>query len=141
ARARSSPAIPAPPGARLAQSRGDLGARMRDAIAAARRRGHGAVLVIGTDVPGLSAAHIARALAELRRADVVFGPAPDGGYWLVGIAPGRPLPPGFLRGVRWSGPHALADSRASCGPLRVALADTLADVDGVTDLRGRREWR
>jgi glycosyltransferase A (GT-A) superfamily protein (DUF2064 family) len=59
----------------------------------------------------------------------VFGPAEDGGYWLVGQRRLKPMPDLF-RAVRWSTPHALADTLAN---LRVgethALVARLADVD------------
>ena len=76
-------------------------------------------------------------LRALATHDAVFGPAPDGGYWLIGLGP-RPAPPGFLKGVRWSGPHALTDSRATLGDQRIAQLDLLADVDCAEDLlRGK----
>jgi glycosyltransferase A (GT-A) superfamily protein (DUF2064 family) len=59
----------------------------------------------------------------------VFGPAEDGGYWLVGQRRLRALPDLF-RGVRWSSPHALADTLANLAPGQThALVATLTDVD------------
>lgn len=117
---------------RIPQGGGDLGARMARLQALS-----GPVLVIGSDIPGVTRAHLARALRALATHDAVFGPAPDGGYWLIGLGP-RPAPPGFLKGVRWSGPHALADSRATLGDRRIAQVDLLADVDCAEDLlRGK----
>ena len=72
----------------------------------------------------------------------MFGPAPDGGYWLVGLKRTGAVPAGFLDGVRWSSEHALADSIATLGPARIARVDTLRDVDTAADLRrakGQRE--
>ena len=66
--------------------------------------------------------------------DAVFGPAPDGGYWLVGLRRPNPLPAGLFDGVRWSTEHALADSVRSLGTARVAYVDELADVDTQADL-------
>lgn len=113
---------------RIPQGPGDLGARMARLLALP-----GPVLVIGSDIPGVTRAHLARAARSLATHDAVFGPAPDGGYWLIGLA-GRPAPPGFLKGVRWSGPRALSDSVATLPGRRVALADTLQDVDSAEDL-------
>jgi glycosyltransferase A (GT-A) superfamily protein (DUF2064 family) len=99
--------------------------------------------VIGTDVPGIRRAHVARAFEILRGCHAVFGPAEDGGYWLVGWGHGNP-PAGFLRGVRWSGAHALADSIASAPAARIGLADRLRDVDDAADLAavaGFSQWR
>ena len=110
------------PGA-MAQGTGDLGARMRRALAACPP---GAKLLVGSDIPGLTAAPIATAFALLGRYDVVFGPATDGGYWLLGC---RHRPPDFGR-VRWSSPHALADTLANLPKSQsVGFAATLDDVD------------
>lgn len=120
-----------PPGlSRLPQGRGDLGARMRRLLA---QGGGGPVLVVGSDIPGIGPRQIARAFAALGGRDAVIGPAGDGGYWLVGLA--RPMfRPHLFRGVRWSGPHALADTLASFSGMRVARADMLDDVDTGADL-------
>ena len=117
--------------ARAPQGRGDLGARMARALRAAPP---GPAVLIGADIPDADAAAVARAFAALGRAEAVFGPTEDGGFWLVGLSGRRPPPPGFLRGARWSSPHALADAVATCGPLRVAFAPTLRDVDEAADL-------
>ena len=95
----------------------------------------GPVCIIGGDIPGITRAHLARAFSALGRHDAVFGPAPDGGFWLVGLKRVAHPPAGLFRNVRWSSPHALADSRASLGVARIALIDTLQDVDTVDDLR------
>lgn len=119
----------------IAQADGDLGRRM---IAAIDAMPPGPVVVVGCDIPDLRARHVAAAFRALERHDAVFGPAGDGGYWLLGLAPslrGRAR----LDGVRWSGPHALADSRARLpAGCRVALLETLCDIDDAEDLR---QWR
>ncbi len=119
--------------ARLPQGRGDLGARMARLL----RTAPGPVCLIGSDIPGVLPRHIAGAFARLGAHDAVFGPATDGGFWLVGATHPRRLPRGLFTGVRWSGEHALSDSRATLAGHRVALADTLRDVDGAADLRQR----
>lgn len=112
---------------RVDQGDGDLGARMAHVFAQA---GTGPALVVGSDIPGITAARIAAAFHALRGHDAVIGPAPDGGYWLIGLRRGPPPPELFDR-VRWSGPHARADTLANLEALglRVALADELRDVD------------
>ena len=64
----------------------------------------------------------------------VIGPAPDGGYWLIGLRRSVPPPRGFLHGVRWSTRFARADTMRTLGNCRVALVDMLADVDSAQDL-------
>lgn len=115
---------------RWPQGRGNLGDRMTRAM----RRAGGPVCVIGADIPGIDRAHVASGFAALGTNDAVFGPAPDGGYWLIGVRLGSVLPPDALDDVRWSTEHALADSRAALGAKRVALIATLADVDTGDDL-------
>lgn len=117
---------------RMPQGPGNLGARMARVM---RRRPPGPVCIIGGDIPGITPAHIARAFATLGRHDAVFGPAPDGGYWLVGLRRSRAIPAGFLQDVRWSTRHALADSRTTLPDARIGLVDTLRDVDTADDLR------
>lgn len=120
---------------RQAQGTGDLGQRMSRALASFPRR---PVVVIGSDIPGIGRDHIARAFEALRHADYVFGPAADGGYWLVGARPGVPVDRLF-RNVRWSGPHALADTLDNVrSPRKVGLLEELEDVD---DVAAFERWR
>ena len=110
----------------MGQGRGNLGARMTRGLAAFGRGKP--VVLIGSDIPGVTPNHIRRAFSKLGRADVVLGPATDGGYWLVGFANRRPLHDPF-NGVRWSTAHALKDTLNSFSHRRVALVDRLHDVD------------
>jgi glycosyltransferase A (GT-A) superfamily protein (DUF2064 family) len=86
------------------------------------------MVIIGTDIPGITPAHIAQAFRLLGRHDAVFGPADDGGYWLVGLKR-RPRLPHPFTSVRWSSPHALADTLANLEGTTVAFVATLSDVD------------
>lgn len=117
--------------ARIPQGSGDLGQRMGRVMGMVRT---GPVCVIGADIPGIDKPKIAKAFASLGAADAVFGPAPDGGYWLIGLQRTQPMPPHLFENVRWSSEHALADTRASLGGLSVAMIDELQDVDTIDDL-------
>jgi uncharacterized protein len=110
----------------VAQGAGDLGARMRRALGGCPP---GPALLVGTDIPALAPSHIAAAFHLLGRHDVVFGPAADGGFWLVGARRSPRLPPLFEK-VRWSSAHALEDTLADLprGVL-AGFAATLEDVD------------
>jgi uncharacterized protein len=110
---------------RMPQGRGDLGARMQRIFDVLPP---GPVLIVGTDVPGIRPSHIAQAFRLLGGHDAVLGPAADGGYWLVGLRR-RPRTLQIFADVRWSGPHALADTLANLEGCSVALAATLSDVD------------
>ena len=116
---------------RIPQGAGDLGDRMGRIF---RQLGRGPLCIIGADIPGISRPRIARAFRALGRADTVFGPAPDGGYWLIGMTRRQALPKTILQGVRWSSHDALSDSIASLPTGRTATIDVLQDVDTVTDL-------
>lgn len=114
---------------RMPQGSGNLGARMQRIF---DRAAPGPVLIIGTDVPRITPAYIAEAFRRLGRCDAVFGPATDGGYWLVGLRR-RPRVLRIVADVRWSSPHALADTLANLDGRAVAFVTTLSDVD---DARG-----
>ena len=115
---------------RIRQGGGDLGERMHRAI---RHFPRGRVAIIGCDIPDAGSADLRAAFRALGKADAVFGPAADGGYWLVGMAPRRPARP-FAK-VRWSTEYALADTLANFGTRRVVRLRTLHDVDTAADLR------
>lgn len=117
---------------RIPQGRGTLGDRMGRIM---RDLPPGPVCIIGADIPGIDRHRIARAFAALGPNDSVFGPAPDGGYWLVGLKRSAPPPSTLFQNVRWSTEHALTDTCASMPGLRIARVDTLQDVDTLTDLR------
>ena len=117
---------------RLPQGPGDLGDRMARALRSTRS---GAVCVIGADIPGISKIHVHRAFRALGDHEAVLGPAPDGGYWLIGLKNTRPAPVAMFKQVRWSTTHALKDTLASISGLRVALIDELHDIDTIDDLR------
>ena len=112
------------------QPRADLGERMRHAMGAELEIAD-KVLILGSDVPTLPPEFLLRAFAALDRADLVLGPAADGGFYLVGAR--RPFD--FGAKVRWSTRHALADTRAAAGDRRVALLAPWFDVDEPDDLR------
>jgi rSAM/selenodomain-associated transferase 1 len=113
------------------QGRGDLGARMSRALGRYRR-----VVLMGCDIPDAGAADARAAFRLLGRADAVFGPAADGGYWLIALGPRRP---GDLFGAcRWSTQHALADTLRQFQRYRVGFVRTLSDVDTVADYRRYR---
>ena len=119
----------------LAQGRGDIGQRM---LRVFRNLPPGPAIIVGSDIPGLTPAHVERGFAALGRADMVLGPATDGGYWLVGLGPrARAIDP--FRDVRWSSRWARADTaRALPADFRLALVDLLADVDDGPGYRASR---
>lgn len=126
--------VPYPALPRFGQGQGDLGRRMARVF---RLLPPGPVVLVGTDVPALGPAEIAAAFDRLRAQDAVFGPARDGGYWLVGLTGKLRRRPPFDF-VRWSTPHALADTTARLGRARWTLLDPLDDIDTPADYRRHR---
>ena len=117
------------PNARVEPQRdGDLGARIDGAFDAAFRAGATRAVALGMDTPHVTPERLSRAFAELERADSVFGPATDGGYYLIGLRERRPE---LFRDVEWSTPRVLAQSLecARAAGIEVALLDELFDVD------------
>jgi uncharacterized protein len=117
---------------RVGQGRGDLGQRMDHAFHRFPRR---RVALVGCDIPGVGAPDLRAAFCALGRARAVFGPAEDGGYWLVGMGPRRPARP--FAAVRWSTPDALADTRRNFAAHPSLLLRRLRDVDTAADLPAR----
>ena len=119
----------------LPQGPGDLGERLGRVFEILCERGQPA-LVVGSDCPALTAARIRTAAERLGHADVVIGPALDGGYYLIGLR--RPRPELF-RDIPWSTGSVLeiTRSRAQEAGLRVELLEAARDLDTPEDLY---EW-
>ncbi len=132
ATAMASAALPAAV-PRIPQHNGDLGQRMQAIFDVS---GSGPVVVIGTDIPEVAPCHIAEAFRALGRNDVVFGPAADGGFWLVGMRR-TPRLVDLFHSVRWSTPHTLRDCLDGLRrqpAVQVATVATLNDADDRGDL-------
>lgn len=122
----------------LKQGRGDLGQRM---LRPARRLPPGPFIVVGTDVPDIQPSHIKKAFALLGKNDVVFGPAQDGGFWLVGHKRHPVLTDPYKGRVRWSHPETLKDCLSNLKAKKVGFVDVLCDVDCADDLNPKSEKR
>jgi rSAM/selenodomain-associated transferase 1 len=115
------------------QGDGDLGQRMHRALLRGLSR-HTAVMLMGTDAPGLNATVLQEAAQALMTHDAVFVPALDGGYALVGLR--RPAPELF-EGMVWSTPEVMAETRIrahQAGLLWCELAP-VHDLDEPTDFQ------
>lgn len=116
----------------LVQRGDDLGARMADALSEMRARGYARCAIVGSDMPQLALATVVEAFSRLDDADLVLGPACDGGYYL--IAARAPLP--VFDGIAWGGPDVLAATlaNASSHEIRTSLLVPDFDVDDASDL-------
>ena len=107
------------------QGEGDLGARLARVPAPA--------ILLGADVPDLSALHLRDAAMALEQSDVVIGPAIDGGYYLLGFR--RPLP--FLfTDMPWGTERVLKETerRLNAHGASFTCLETLHDCDRPADL-------
>ena len=91
------------------QPDGDLGHRMAAAFHEGFARGATRVALVGTDIPWITADLVARSFEGLESADLVLGPAHDGGYYLVALSRAQPE---LFAGIEWSTPEVLAATRA-----------------------------
>ncbi len=116
----------------IPQGRGDLGQRMGRQLCGFQQ---GPVIVIGSDIPAIEAKHLEQAFRTLATKSWVFGPATDGGYWLVGASrrPCLKMPLPF-EGVRWSSPQTLADTLSGLRGASCGLLEPLEDIDTGADL-------
>lgn len=126
---RSSPVWPRDI-ARIGQGGGDLGTRLNLPM---RSLPPGPVCIVGTDIPAIEPADVRRAFMLLGRCDAVFGPAEDGGFWLVGMRR-RPRVADPYRHVHWSTATALADVERNLERRQTGYTARLNDVDEATDL-------
>ena len=112
-------------GTAIPQGAGGLGERLTRVIDALPP---GPVVVLGSDTPTVTRSDIAEAFRVLGPHRAVFGPAPDGGYWLIGLRRGfrEALP---FAGVRWSTQHALADTLDNLAGWPVARLREQEDID------------
>lgn len=118
------------------QPEGDLGYRMQLAFNHGLSRPDvSACLMIGADCPDLSKDHLVEAALLLNSVDVVFGPALDGGYYLVGM---KQLHESLLTNMPWSTPEVLQLSikrLENAESSYALLSQTLTDIDEIADLK------
>ncbi len=118
------------------QGDGSLGERLARIVVRSRMEGRRDVVIAGSDAPTLGREDLVAAFGVLEEdVDVVFAPAPDGGYSLVGLR-GNVDPAAVFTAVRWSSEYALRDSRRSAEGrgYRVRLLSTVPDIDELKDL-------
>jgi rSAM/selenodomain-associated transferase 1 len=117
------------------QSAGTLGERILHGL---RRAGldHSLVAAVGSDHLSVSTERISEAFELLRgRADIVIGPATDGGYYLL-AARAESLVEELFAEIPWSSPKVLSITLQRCAELglKVHLLPPESDVDTSTDL-------
>ncbi|MBI2924351.1 MAG: TIGR04283 family arsenosugar biosynthesis glycosyltransferase [Verrucomicrobia bacterium] len=115
------------------QSDGDLGQRMARAFQDSLREGSCDTILIGSDCPELTPALLSEAFAALVNHPLVFGPATDGGHYLIGMSSAFPE---LFGGISWATKAVLAQSLRILSGAQVQpfLLDRRADIDRPEDL-------
>ena len=121
----------------VTQRGASLGERLDALLRHALAEGAAKAVVMNSDSPTLPAAYLVQAFQALDTADVVLGPADDGGYYLVGV---KKPQPGLLRPVQMSTPQVLHDTLdlAQAAGLSAALLPPWFDIDAPQDLERLR---
>ncbi len=113
------------------QTSGDLGERMANAFQAQFAAGADKVVIIGSDCLAITPDHLTQAFRSLDTADIVIGPATDGGYYLLGM---KQVHSFLFQDMPWSQPELrqLTELAILQHGLTFEPLETLTDID---------EWR
>jgi len=115
------------------QNGDDLGERMLNAFKDGFDDGYKKIVLVGSDLPEINSTHIEKGIDALNTSDVVFGPAEDGGYYLIGM---KKLIPEIFINKPWSQPNLLQETLLELQRLNVTVStlDILNDIDTYEDL-------
>jgi len=115
-----------------AQTGGDVGERMDNALKELFDLGAEKAIVVGSDIPGLHRGIIDQAFQELDSGDVVIGPAMDGGYYLIGMKSPNPE---IFRNISWGTEKVFKETVTIIEKkgLSYGVVATLFDVDDLDD--------
>ncbi len=123
------------PGERLVAQEGrDVGERMSSAIRRLLSEGAPAAVIAGADIPELNAEIVRSAFSKLGSADIVLGPAVDGGYYLIGMKSPHDE---VFQNISWSTGRVFRQTVLAIGKLKLRYdtVRTLSDVDTLADLK------
>lgn len=115
------------------QNGADLGERMLNAFKDGFDAGYKRIVLIGSDLPDINAMHITKGIKALDDNDVVFGPAEDGGYYLVGLSK---MEASIFKNKPWSQPNLLNETLQELQSLNTSVSNLapLNDIDTYEDL-------
>ena len=112
------------------QGTGNLGTRMQNLFA---NHAPNPTLIIGTDIPAITAAHIHQAFKAIHKSGFAIAPSGDGGYWGVGQK-NCPTTLQAFKNVRWSTEHALDDTIQNIPKKKLTMLNApLPDIDEKAD--------
>lgn len=118
----------------------DLGERMYNAFQNGFSEGYGRIVLIGSDLPDISEKYIRLALEKLKENDTVFGPAEDGGYYLVGLSKMQDC---IFKNKPWSQTQLLKETLNKLKQKNISFTtlETLNDIDTFEDLAASTWYR
>ncbi len=119
------------------QSGANLGERMQHAFVWAFAQGAKKVCIIGSDLATLHINDLEEAFSALHKNEVVWGPATDGGYYLLGLQKIEPL---LFSDLPWSQPSLLQQSQQRLPNHRHYSLRTQNDIDTLADLKEHTNW-
>lgn len=125
---------------RAVQQGKDLGERMYQAFKKGFEDGYERIVLIGSDLPDINKALIKEAFLKLQKAKVVFGPAQDGGYYLIGLTTMYSF---IFENKPWSQPGLLHQTLSEIKQhnIGVKLLPTLNDIDTFEDLENSNFYK
>jgi len=113
------------------QSGRDLGEKMKNAFQETFNSGYRRVIIVGSDLLDLSRDDLEQAFLELKKNDVVIGPAEDGGYYLLGM---KSLNSEVFKNKAWSTSSVLSDTLKDLEGKKIKILETRNDIDEIQDL-------
>ena len=119
------------------QTNGHLGAKMQAAFEWGFAQGYSKICIVGSDLWELEASDLGKAFQKLEQSDLVFGPAKDGGYYLMGMSAFHEK---AFRNKAWSTETVLQQTIEDLKGLTIAFLETKTDIDTVEDLKKHPEF-
>lgn len=108
------------------QTKGHLGQKMQAAFEWGFAQGYSKICIVGSDLYDLQSSDVDKAFQELEQNDLVFGPAKDGGYYLMGM---NQFYEKAFQDKAWSTEVVLQKTLEDLQGLSIALLDTKTDID------------
>ena len=119
------------------QSQGHLGKKMQAAFEWGFHKGYKQVCIVGSDLFELEVSDIHDAFQALETHDLVFGPAEDGGYYLMGMSAFHPE---AFKDKAWSTELVLKETLQDLKSNSFQLLKEKNDIDTVDDLKKYQEF-
>ncbi len=116
------------------QEGNNLGDKMKNAFNCLFTEGYNKIVIIGTDCFELKPGDIDNAFSLLNNAEIVIGPAFDGGYYLLGM---NKFLPDIFQNIEWSTDKVFDQTLSVCKKwnIKVLFLRQLNDIDTIEDLQ------